>query len=323
MNSRGIGKGIIIAIVIVTVIVAFFGYWYGFKEDTVRPTVEDISFEWEETDFDSIEVRADATVYNPNPFRINIDLIRFTALANEMTLAEGEEHDVSLSSGGETDISLSANIYHEDIPRFLASHMNNDEETDFEMSVLAEVGVGGASYDYEFGESYSVESDFLREFNFEGEEVVYEFGTEDIPAEIILTSLNSYWGDSDEDEIEIIHEAVIYNPQDQSIPLDEIEVETEMNGINVGSASTGDPAVLAPGSHSEVTFRTVMEGDRIEAWWPTHIARGERTEIASTVYADVDTSGWAIPGFEDTHRVQLMDFSRTVSTDFFTPFEMF
>ncbi len=323
MNSKGLGKGIIIGLVIFAVVIGFFVYWYGFREDTVRPTVEDISFEWGEVDFESIEISADATIYNPNPFRININRIYFTALANEMELAEGEKEDVSLSAGGETDIHLSTNIYHEDIPRFLASHVNNDELTDFEMNTVAEVGVGGATYNYEFGESYTAETDILEGFNVEGVEQIYEFGTEDMPAEIILRSLSSYWGEADEDGIEIIHEAVLYNPHEKSIPLNEIEVSTEMNGIDVGTAFTEDPAELSPESETRVIFRTVMEGQRLEAWWPTHVSRGERTDVASTVSAEVDTSDWDFPGMGDTYEVELMDFSTPVSTDFFTPFQMF
>lgn len=282
-------KWIGIGIVIVAVIVVIVGYLL-LTGGLGKPEIKNVSHQWGTVTPNSTEIRSTVIVHNPNPVGINVESIEFGVYADGLNLASGSASDIHLGSNKDSEINVGTTLYHNKIPDLWYSHLNRGEHSTFKIEGEIKVDLEVTIWTHPFKQEVEVSTSILAGLNTE-EDVTYTFGPSvpyPMPVELTLESLTSTWGTITPESTEIRHEVVIYNDEPYSIPITKIRAVTEFNGIEMAVTETYSPAFLIANSDTQVPFKTTLSNSKLADWWPTHIDRGESTEIKTTVYAVIE-----------------------------------
>ena len=72
---------------------------------------------------------------------------------------------------------------------------------------------------------------------------------------------------------------VVHNPNPIGISLGDLGITYAINMNDVRMATGGREGVAISSGNASLAFQTYLANDRISAWWYTHVANGEVTEV--------------------------------------------
>jgi len=278
------------AILIILGLIAAFevGYYiyYGVEPltEAIKPKIEKISLSWGNVTYDFTEIIAEVSVSNPSLIPITLKEVVFDLYVNNIKIIRGSsEGSVNLASFQETVVRLTGILNNSMISDCLVSHLKNGEKTNIRLSGKAVFDLKIMELTRSFEHALNVTTNILASMSTNQAETII-IG----PTEIVLKSLTSSWGRITSEEIEINHEAVIYNPNQYPIPMTKIEYEIYANNIRIGGGSTHNPIILGAGKDTVIQLTTVLDNTLLDEWWITHIRNGEKTKITIDIYSIIE-----------------------------------
>ena len=303
------GREAIFILVILGLIAAFeVAYYirYGVEPITeaVKPKIREVFLSWGNVTYDSTEIIADVSVYNPSPIPITLKKVTFTLYMNNIKMVTGSsEGAVNLASFQETVVRLVGTLNNSGIPDWFISHLKNGERTDVRLSGKVTFDLKLMELTRPFEQTLNITTSLLAGMNTNQAETL-RIG----PVELTLKSLTSSWGKITPEEIEINHKAVIYNPNPYPIPITKLEYEIYMNNIRMGGGTTYNPVILGAEKDTVILFTTVLDDSLLDEWWISHIKNGEKTRITIEIYSVIEIHNV-------TYKIKIYEIEQNITTN--------
>lgn len=245
------------------------------------PVVEGVEHEWGEVARDRSVVLTTVTVRNPNDFALDVVDARFDIRANGVPLGEGRlAEPAALAPERSTDVRLVTRV---DTGRFLAdwwlSHLAANETTVLAVAGTVDVTSGPVTLAVPVAEERTWRSDVpgalasaLRTCPSSG------------LAPCIASSAHE-WGERNASATTLQSVLVVRNPAPFPVPLPlgAATLELRLNGVTVAKGAGDGVVVLAARGDTEVPMTTALDHGALREWWPTHVARCERSEAVARV----------------------------------------
>jgi len=278
------------------------------------PAVETVENRFTGVSEDTTTVGTGMTVSNPNPIGVQFGgtEIAYTVSMNDVAIASGAREGLELHRGN-TTLQFDTRMRNAGIPAWWGTHVENGETTrvvidaDVSHSVLGERAVS-------ITQNRTVETDILGQFN----------ATETRPVEadrplvadpvVYVNATRGSW-----DRANLTRSATpmdlefdVYNPKVTPYTITTVGYDIRMNGIRVGSGRTDRGYVVAPEERETVGVRTVIENDRLDQWWVSHLRRNQHTTMEIAFYLVVEAAG-------EQFRIDLdtLDYEQRIETDMF------
>jgi len=260
-------------------------------------------------------VETDLVVDNPNPVGVRLGgtTVDYTVNMNDVALATGEKSGIALGTG-ETTLPFTTSVRNERIPDWWVSHVGGDEREHTEVTVDATVRsslLGGRSV--EIAQQESIDTDIIGQFRSNESRPVNASSPLVSDPVLVVRRTGAQWGTVTDAETPIRMWMDVYNPKPVPYVVTEIGYNITMNGVAVGNGTTDESYVIPGESEERVRMRTVVDNDRLDEWWVTHLRRNQVTDLRIDFFARVELpSGQVV-------RVPLdaLTYERTIETDIF------
>lgn len=255
-------------------------------------------------------VETDLVVANPNPVGAEFDdvTVDYAVRMNDVDLATGEKRGVQVDPGN-TTLAFETEMRNDRIPEWWASHLANGESTAMVVDATVHSGSLGRSVSTTPVER-TVDTDIAAAFDSQETRPIEADGLGPANPVAYVNETRGEWGNVNDDETPVLMEFDVYNPNAYPLAVTTVEYEVEMNDVVVGEGSTSGGVVVSPGAEETVTATTIIDNDRLDEWWVTHLERDQRTDLRIEFYAVVELQG-------TTARVPLDTVTTTFETDVF------
>jgi len=276
-----------------------------------QPTVVESSREWGEVGKETTELRASATLDNPNDGSVNefVQLSSTTRVAiNDVVVANHTESMGALEPG-RNEVAVTVPWDNTATPQWWARHVNNGERSTRSLSQQTTADLGFTKFDVreESGDT-TFETDVLA--GLESDDTV-DVSTESgqTVAEIRKTRAN--WGEADTEESPIEVTVTMKNTFDTEITLTDLRYTFLMNDVTVGDGTAPEEYTLAPGETRELTYSITLDSQKMDEWWVSHIRNDEVTTVDVQTSVLVET-----PLGSERAEVESLTQTQNVTTDF-------
>ncbi|QLC34161.1 LEA type 2 family protein [Halarchaeum sp. CBA1220] len=253
------------------------------------------------------------TVHNPNPVGVRFGGVRvnYTVSMNDIAMAHGRTAGVGLDTGN-TTLRFESYLRNERIPAWWASHVRNGEETTVQVAADVRSGTLGRSA-HVVPVTRTVSTNISGQFN----------STENRPINaglplvsdpvLVVRETRAHWGLTTDAETPLETTFVVHNPKATPVTFGSIGYDVAMNGVDVGEGESERAVVIPGGATRTVRASTVLENDRLDEWWVTHLERNQTTDLRIDFYARLSLGGG------ESVRVPLrgLTFEETIRTDIF------
>lgn len=275
---------------------------------------------WGEIRDDRTDIHTEIGLLAPNLLKTELDgvEVEYEASLNDVSVAEAERTCLELHPDS-TELNLDAEFLHHRVPEWWRTHVENDEETeiavapklnfDIERALdvsfpLTDVSVRTPRMHRSFTTDVleSVPESCPQSVELLGREV---FTVEDVDVE---------WREPTERETPVDVEATVVNHLPVSLPFSDLGYEIRMNDVVVGEGDA-EGAGIDGSTRETVETRAAIQLERMEDWWPTHVAAEldtgvEETRLEVEFYVEV---GVGIA----SKRITLFEHVDTVETSVF------
>jgi len=278
------------------------------------PSVEQVDNRFGAVNDTHTEVRTDLVIHNPNPVgvRLGDTSVNYTVAMNDIRMAGGDKRGVGIGTGNST-VNLTTHLRNERIPAWWASHVRGGERTDLTVSATVQPGFVGRSATFQPA-AETIETDLLGQFNSTADRPVNAgIALVDDPV-LVVQRTNASWGNVTDAETPIDLEFEVYNPKAAPVAVSNVGYDISMNGVQVGEGELAETESIPPKTARVVETPTVIDNDRLDEWWVTHVRNDQTTELRIDFYAEVE-----LPGISETVRVPLdeLTYTQTIETDMF------
>ncbi|MDD3493093.1 MAG: LEA type 2 family protein, partial [Candidatus Thermoplasmatota archaeon] len=100
------------------------------------PRVTGMESRWGEVSVNQTQIWTEVTVDNPNFFEVPLSSLHYRLLLNNITMAEGQDRDLSLQRG-DTVLEYVSHLHLHKIPAWWRTHPDNNETTAIEIEYEA------------------------------------------------------------------------------------------------------------------------------------------------------------------------------------------
>ena len=253
------------------------------------------------------------TVRNPNPLAVRLGgvSVDYTVSMNDIGLARGEKRGVAVGTGN-TTLRFESYIRNEHIPAWWTSHVRNGEETTVSVAADVTSGTLGRTV-HVVPVTRTVTTNISDQFNSTADRPVNASLPLVSDPVLVVDETRAHWGTVTNESTPLETSFVIHNPKPVPVAIGGIGYDVTMNDVAVGSGETENTVVIPPGGTRTVRAETVIDTERIDEWWVTHLQRNQTTDVAIDFYARL-----SIDGAEDV-RVPLraLTYQKTIETDIF------
>lgn len=256
-------------------------------------------------------VHTAVVVHNPNPVGLalaDLSISHAVELAG-IRLAEGARRGVDIPPGTST-VAFESAVDNDRIREWWVAHLRAGERS--EMTV--DVRVSSTALDRSVDAprfTRTVETDIASAFNDTERRGV---GVDGGPV-LYVERTRGWWESVSADETTIRMQVAVSNPNPYDVPIQAVGYGVRMNGLQVGAGRTDRSSVVPAGGTRTVDAAVVLDNNRLDEWWVSHLRRGQVTELAVDVSVVVDLSAVATDG--PTVAVPLLTVEHTVETDVF------
>lgn len=257
-------------------------------------------------------VETDVVVYNPNPIGASVDdvTIDYVAAMDDVVLATGEKHGVALERGN-TTLAFESHLRNDRIPDWWVGHLQRGEQSTLTVDATVHSGTLNRSTTTTVTER-PVETEIDAAFD-SNETRPIEAGQPlvDDPIAYVNQTRGS-WGTVTEQETPADLELLVHNPKEYPLTISRIEYEVRMNDVAVGEGVTDEEYLIGPRSSERVGTTAIIDNQRLDDWWVTHLEQEQRTDVEIEFHAVIETG---LDG--STVTVPLDTMETTIETDIF------
>jgi LEA14-like dessication related protein len=238
-----------------------------------------------ESQFGTVTAEASAVdttivVRNPNGVAVpgGVDL-QYTVSLNDVRVARGAESGVDIAPGNNS-IETNATFDNGKIPAWWVTHINGNETST--MTTTADVGVAGLPVGPTLTvERREIETDLLGPLAAENASRM-SLNDTDL---LVIENQTGRWGEADDQRTPLVVSNALRNVHDRPVEIDGTDYEIRMNGVVVGEGETTNGVALAPGESTTYDVRAVIDTQRMQRWWVSHLRNGETTDLTIEVFA--------------------------------------
>jgi LEA14-like dessication related protein len=311
LKLAGVAVGGLVLLIVAAYLLGFLGV----------PSVTGVENQFGPVNQTDTVVETDLGVSNPNPIGISLGGtdVNYTVFMNEVAMATGYHGGIGIGSGNST-LNFTTYLKNERIPEWWYTHVNNGEVTD--LVVDADISVGllfGQTFDFQ--QPQTVETDIIGSFNStETKPINLEAPIISDPALYLNETRGTYGENLTRDGTPIETAFTVYNPKSFPYAVSEIGYTITMNNVTVGNGSTEDPYSIPPRSRETLTATTVIQNERLDDWWVSHLERNQVTDLTIDFYIVIDPKtsgalGEAVPPIR--YDADEFDYHTTIETDMF------
>lgn len=285
------------------------------------PTVTGVENQFGTVNASTTVIETDLGVQNPNPIGVALGgaSVNYTVFMNDVAMAGGLHQGLQVGQGNST-LDFTTSMRNQQIPRWWYTHISNEEET----QVLVDASVrssllGGRTF--ELPQERTIETDLVGAFNSEETRPVNANQPLVSDPVLYINETSADWDDENlsPEQTPLDMSFVVYNPKPYPYTVTEIGYDITMNGIPVGAGGTQRNQVVPPGGTATIQPETVIDNDKLDDWWVSHLQRNQVTElrIDFSLVVDPDTGG--VTRSIDPIRLPVneLDYNETVETDIF------
>ncbi|GGN19508.1 LEA type 2 family protein [Halarchaeum nitratireducens] len=304
-RRRSVAVGLIAVVGVVAAAVALG--WIG------APSVAATQNTFADVDETTTTVDTALTIRNPNPLAVRLGgvSVDYTVSMNGVGLARGEKRGVAVSTGN-TTLRFESYIRNERIPTWWTSHVRNGEETTVSVAADVTSGTLGRTV-YVVPVTRTVTTNISDQFNSTADRPVNASLPLVSDPVLVVDETRAHWGNVTNESTPLETSFVVHNPKPVPVAIGGIGYDVTMNDVAVGSGETEHTVVIPPGGTRTVRAETVIDTERIDEWWVTHLRRNQKTDVAIDFYARLSVDG------AKGVRVPLhgLTYRETIETDIF------
>lgn len=293
--------------------------------------------DWEEVSEETIEISSEVWIHNPNPVGLSIGFIdlKYSAEANNVTLASGKVKDVTLGTGNNTK-TFRTNLNQETIPSFWVNHLKNSEKSEIKVPITVVTPVKSFSVE---AFSKKIETDLTEkiENNLNSIEGTYEGpGVErsrnglsvEVRPELEVKEVKASWGDISTQSTETNIDIRIHNPNAYAVPTPSFAGNATLNNVTLANwkanaeplTTLAENGMIAPGETENLRFKVDLKNQKMDEWLETHVRREEYTEadINAHMIFEFNNQSYSVPagGLKCQLNVQTAIFVDNETTEF-------
>lgn len=249
------------------------------------PTVEGTAVEVGDVNETHTEVWTTVTVDNPNPVGADgVDTsVEYVVTANGIAVASGTD-DLSLEPGSSTE-SIVTPVRHATIPEWWVSHVRKGERTEVVVESTVSVGPFPMTDD---ARNRTIETDLLSPLEstetrrIEAPVPVAEDAT------LYVEETRADWGDVDADRTEVEFAFVAHNPTSHDVPVTGLGYTVAVNDVALADGELDRRYLLESNETTTLTATAVIENDRLEEAWLSHLDNDETSTLRIEFEADAE-----------------------------------
>ena len=251
-----------------------------------KPEIRSISNEWGKVTDSTTEIITKVRVYNPNPISIPLKDILTEIYMNDIKMGEGSALKAEIKANSESTIVISTKLENSRIPEWWVSHIKNNEKSKMTVKGYLVFDLKITEFKYPIELSNPIETDILAGLSSDKPQKI-KVGT----ITLTIESMESHWGDVNEDFTEIITLAKIRNDNLIPVPITKFYYSVEMNGIKLAEGFNNVETVIKPKSDATLTLVTKLNNKMLDEWWVSHIKNGEKTKVKIILQPVVEIDG--------------------------------
>lgn len=298
-----------IGLVVVGFLLGFFGV----------PEVDSIENEFGTVNNSTTEVNTDITVRNPNPIGVSLGglTIDYVVNMNEVEMASGTKEGIAIDSG-KSSIQLRTYLQNGQIPEWWYTHVSNGEQTTVNINAdVSHSTFGGTTVQ----QNKSIETDILSAFNSTQQRPV-DANAPAIsdPVLYINETQGTYADNVTRQQTPLDMQFTMYNPKVFPYVVTRVGYDIYMNNISVGNGTTDRNTAIPPRGTQAITAETVIENDKLDQWWVSHVKNKQQTELYVDMYMVIKPNRERVP-LDRAPAIRLdsdeLDYRTTIETDIF------
>lgn len=274
------------------------------------PTVTDTDREWGAVTDETTAVESRFTVDNPNEGQLNeflsVDVDQRVTI-NGVEVADDTTKLGSLTAGTDR-YGATAHLDNSKVPEWWAAHVNDGERSTVRVDPAVTADVQFTKFDVGVdAHENTVETDLLAEMNDGGRQDLAVRGR----TVAVVQDTSADWGRADAQQTPIVVTATIENTRSVPVTVRDLDYVVRMNDVTVADDRAAESHTIAPGETETVEFGLVLDSQRMDEWWVSHVRNDETTTMETSATLTVEAGG-------DSERVDLssMTGTSTVETDF-------
>ncbi len=233
------------------------------------------------------DIQTALVVANPNPVDLKAGntSVNYTVEMNGVTMANGSQSNLHLEKGN-TTLRFSTEMRNDKIPEWWVTHIRNGEHTTLRIHSKVHSSLVKKSVDVPY--SNDIDTDIISGFNSTTTRPInasMPFVSDPV---LYVNETSANWGAVTRSKTPIRMRMRVYNPKSVTYTISEIGYEMTMNGIAVGNGTTEHPYAIPGKSEKTLRMRTIIQNDRLDDWWVSHLRNGQRTDLKIRFYAKIE-----------------------------------
>lgn len=293
--------------------------------------------DWEEVSEETIEISSEAWINNPNPVGLSIGFIdlKYSAEANNMTLASGKLKDVKLGTGNNTK-TFNTTLNQGKIPDFWVKHLENGEKSQIAVPITVSTPVKSITVEA-FSKEIRTDLTDKIEKNLNSIEGQYEGPgidksrnglTVEVRPELEVKEVKASWGNISPQTTETNIDIRIHNPNAYAVPTPAFAGNATLNNVTLAKwdanaeplTTLAENGMIAPGETENLRFKVGLRNEKMDDWLETHVERKEYTEadINAHMIFEFNEKKYSVPagGLKCQFNVQTAILVENVTTNF-------
>lgn len=251
------------------------------------PRVEEVDNDWGTVTQNKTEIETQITIDNSVLLRLGESLVdlEYTVSFNDVRMAHGREREVQFSGSEETIINVTTFINNDAIPEWWASHINRNGTTTVRVQPDAIVEPVGITLPMQSRtRTRTVETDLLAPLQTTENRRFQRFGR----TLLIINKTTANWGHATVNRTPLHASATVTNPTPVPIPVADIGYRIHMNGIRIGQSTLNQQTVIPPHSTRTIETKAVINNNKLDEWWVTHLRQNESTRLRIDFSATIE-----------------------------------
>ncbi|MFB6362337.1 MAG: LEA type 2 family protein [Halobacteriales archaeon] len=279
--------------------------------DYELPAIELRNLAWGEVTDAETQLEATLAIDNPNadsPLNELVDLtLQQTVAINDVTVAD-ETSRIEDVPEGATSRSLQLGLDNTKVPQWWAAHINNGETSTISIASTGKVDAGVTTFDLELpSREETFSTDLLADMNSQRSQTLNFDGE---PA-VTVVSTSAAWGEANPQETPLNAEIELRNERDRvDVTVSDVAYTMTMNNVTVADGTDPASVTIAPGQTDTLAFTMVIDSQKMDEWWISHIQNGETTTLSVEITATIE-----IQGQTESVTIDLLGGDSTVTTD--------
>jgi len=284
------------------------------KIEQMKPEIRGIRLAWGAVSPATTEILGTLMVYNPNPVSLTVKKIEYAIALDGLDMGSGESTGLQIEKRAEFPLKISARINNNRIPAFWVEHLKRREKSESSVEIRVTFDLIGRDFIFPFLVRRPLETDLLSFLKKAGPVQIEKKAKIPLLGEktvfkITLESLSGEWGEVTPEATQIKLSAIVHNENAYPLAAPWMEYTLDMNGLNLGSATSGLQFVCPPKSRGDLNITAALNNGLLDQWFVSHVKLAEKSVFNLRVALVFN-----LPGL-DKYTFPVWEGSQTFATD--------